>query len=233
MRRVLAQGHTGSSTRPHPSLGLAADEVLTTTRAVRRRLDLSRPVPRPIVEDCVRIAAQAPSGRNRQRWDLVAVDDREQRVAVAEIWRKGLAESVLGVTGLTGVTRVDSAAEDERLASSAAHLASHLHEVPVLGVFYARVESRDELSSARGQASVWGSVVPAAWSFMLAARERGLGTAWTTCHLSFEEEMAEVLHLDYPHAVQAVLTPIAFTHGVDFRPGPRADHRDFVHWNHG
>lgn len=212
-------------------LGLTADEVLTTTRAVRKRLDYSRSVPRELVTECVRIATQAPSGRNRQRWDFVVVDDPRLRSRVAEIWRRGLFAGVPGTGGRHEVSRMTSPEEWRRIAAGLDHLAAHLHEAPMLLIPCVRVASRRELATVRGQAGAWGSVLPAVWSFMLAARERGLGTAWTTCHLSYELEMAELLGIDADHVVQAALTPVAFTRGTEFRPGPRADHRDFLHWN--
>lgn len=212
------------------NLRLSADDVLTTTRAVRRRLDLSRPVPREVITDCVRIATQAPSGRNRQRWDFVIVDDPAVRRRVADVWRKGL----LAPTGTapTAGSRMDLAGTEwNRIAHSVDRLATVLDEVPVLLVAGVRVDERDELDTIRGQAGAWGSVLPALWSFMLAARERGIGTAWTTCHLSYEEEMAEVLGIPYDEVVQAALTPVAYTAGTSFRPGQRADPNAFIHWN--
>ncbi|GAY14576.1 nitroreductase family protein [Mycobacterium sp. shizuoka-1] len=212
------------------NLSLTADDVLTTTRAVRRRLDLSRPVPREVITDCVRIATQAPSGRNRQRWDFVIVDDPAVRAKVAQVWRKGL----LAPTGLatTAGSRMDLAGTEwNRIADSVDRLATVLDDVPALLVAGVRVDGRDELNTIRGQAGAWGSVLPALWSFMLAARERGIGTAWTTCHLSYEKEMAEVLGIPYAEVVQAALTPVAYTVGTGFRPAHRADPDAFVHWN--
>jgi nitroreductase len=119
-----------------------------------------------------------------------------------------------------------------RIAGSLGHLAAHLHEVPVLMVPVLRLTGREELTTIRGQAGNWGSVIPALWSFMLAARERGLGTAWTTAHLTYEREMADLLGLPYDTAVQVALTPVAYTRGTDFKPAPRADASDFTHWNH-
>ena len=212
-------------------LGLTADEVLTTTRAVRKRLDLTRPVPRALVEECTRIAVQAPSGRNRQQWDFVCVEDRDQRAAVADVWRRGMA-SGLGIRSGPGPTRLPfDSPQWTRIAGTLQHLARHLHEVPLLLIPCLRVADRDELSTIRGQAGQWGSVLPAFWSFMLAARERGLGTAWTTSHLSYEQEMADLLSLPYDTVVQTALTPVAFTIGTDFRPGPRADPSGFLHWD--
>lgn len=211
-------------------LGLSADDVLTTTRAVRRRLDLERPVPRELIEDCVRVATQAPSGRNRQRWDFVLIDDPLTRQRLSDIWRAGLAQPVAG-TGGPPMSRAADPQRWQRIAASLDHLATHLHEAPLLLVPCVRVDSRAELATVRGQAGVWGSVLPAVWSFMLAARERGLGTAWTTCHLAYERDSAELLGLDFDHVVQTALTPVAFTLGTDFRPGARADHHEFIHWN--
>ncbi|WP_250038349.1 nitroreductase family protein [Paractinoplanes maris] len=219
---------------PEPGvLGLSADEVLTTTRAVRRRLDLSRSVPRSVVEDCVRIALQAPSGRNRQRWDFVFVEERRTRAQVAHLWRRGLTAPppASGSAGPAFSRMAFASAEWGRISRSLIHLADHLHEVPLLLIPCLRVESRAELDSIRGQAGGWGSVIPAFWSFMLAARERGLGTAWTTNHLSYEKEMAELLGLPYATVVQVALTPVAYTLGTDFRPGPRAEARELMHWN--
>ena len=213
-----------------PPLRLSADDVLTTTRAVRRRLDLSRPVSRQVIADCVRIATQAPSGRNRQRWDFVVVDDPAMRAKVADVWRRGL----LAPTGIdpTAGSRMNLAgAEWNRIAHSVDRLARVLHDVPALLVAGVRVDGRDELDTIRGQAGAWGSVLPAVWSFMLAARERGIGTAWTTCHLSYEREMAEVLGIPYDRVVQAALTPVAYTLGTSFRPAQRADPDTFIHWN--
>lgn len=213
------------------SLGLSADQVLTTTRAVRKRLDLARPIPRSLIEECVEIAVQAPSGRNRQQWDFVFVEERKQRSAVADIWRQGLA-SGLGIPSGPGPTRLDfRSPEWGRIADSLRYLTEHLHQVPILLIPCLRVGSRDELTSVRAQAGQWGSVMPAFWSFMLAARDRGLGTAWTTSHLSYEREMADLLALPYDTVVQAALTPVAFTVGTDFRPGPRAEADHFIHWD--
>ena len=221
-----------SDDSPGFRLGLSADEVLTTTRAVRRRLDLERPVPRDVIEDCVRVASQAPSGRNRQRWDFVFVEDAGARAAVAELWRRGLAAPATpGVTGPEPTRMNFASAEWGRISDSLGHLVQHMHEVPLILIPCLRVGDRAELDSVRGQAGAWGSVIPAFWSFMLAARERGIGTAWTTSHLSYEREMAGLLGIPYDTVVQVALTPVAFTVGTDFKEGPRADAASFAHWN--
>ena len=215
------------------TLGLSADEVLTTTRAVRKRLDLRRPVPRDVIEDCLRIALQAPSGRNRQRWDFIFVEDQQKRAEVADLWRRGLIAHRPAPAG-TGpaFSRMDFAsAQWNRIAGSLQHLAEYLHESPLLLIPCMRVTSRAELDTVRGQAEAWGSAIPAFWSFMLAARERGLGTAWTTSHLSYEREMAELLGIPYDTVVQVALTPVAYTIGTDFKAGQRAEADAFAHWN--
>lgn len=227
---------TTSTARPddgYAQLHLSADEVLTTTRAVRKRLDLSRPVPRGLIEDCVAVAAQAPSGRNRQQWDFIVVDDPAQRAEVADIWRAGLMQPVDNEpVDNTLPSRVSFDHPDwDRIASSLRHLATNLHDVPALVIPCLRVSSRAELGSIRGQAGGWGSAVPAVWSFMLAARERGLGTCWTTCHLTYEKEMADVLGIPFEQVVQVALTPLAYTIGTDFKVAIRADTTDFIHWD--
>ena len=213
-------------------LGLTADEVLTTTRAVRKRLDFTRPVPRDLIAECVKIATQAPSGRNRQRWDMIVIDEPALRERVADIWRRGLVAPAPGSGNKPEVSRMSMRdSRWSRIAASLDHLATHLQDSPALLIPCVRVTSRDELTTVRGQAGAWGSVLPALWSFMLAARERGLGTAWTTSHLEYEAEMAGLLGLDFESVVQCALTPIAFTRGTSFRPASRANHEDFIHWN--
>jgi nitroreductase len=212
-------------------LGLSADEVLTTTRAVRRRLDPHRPVPRDVIDECVEIARQAASGRNRQRWDFVFVEDPATIAAVADLWRRGLAMPAHDAAGPAFSRMSFGSTEWRRIAGSLDHLATHLHEMPLLLIPCVRVESRAELAGVRGQAGAWGSVVPAFWSFMLAARERGLGTAWTTSHLSYEREVADLLGIPFDTVVQAALTPVAYTVGTDFKPGPRAGAAAFAHWD--
>lgn len=114
---------------------------------------------------------------------------------------------------------------------SAQHLFEHLHEVPVLLVPCIRVQGRHEIDSHVGQANTWGSILPAVWQFMLAARSRGLGTAWTTPHLHYEREAAELLGVPYETVLQTALIPVAHTIGTDFRPGPRVDADEIAHWD--
>ena len=222
-----------SSSPDHPSLGLTADEVLTTTRAVRRRLDLTRPVPRELIQEAVKVATQAPTGRNQQQWDFVFVDDEATKRKVADIWRAGLMAGAPDEHSSAPLPTRMSFASSEwgRIRGSLGHLIQHLHEVPELMIPVVRVARREELSSIRGQAHNWGSVIPATWSFMLAARERGLGTAWTVAHLTYEREMADLLGLPFDTTVQVALIPVAYTIGTEFKPASRADDRNFSHWN--
>ena len=109
------------------------------------------------------------------------------------------------------------------------HLAEHLHEVPVHVI--PCVEGRAEDKPNALVASLYGSIVPAAWSFMLAARSRGLGTVWTTFHLLHEREAAEILGIPYEQVMQVALIPVAYTIGTDFKPGRRKPLESMVHWD--
>jgi nitroreductase len=211
-----------------PASPPSADEVLTTTRSVRRRLDLTRPVPRELLLECLEIAVQAPTGGNRQGWHFVFVSDPEKKRAVADRYRRSY-------DAYAQVPRPDYEESDvrgqrmDRLRGSSRYLADHMHEAPWLAipVIHGRLP---EDASAATQASLWGSILPAFWSFMLAARGRGLGTTWTTLHLVYEREVAEVLGIPYERFTQAGLTPVAFTTGGDFHPVARIPMEGVTHW---
>jgi nitroreductase len=167
-------------------LDLTPDELLATTRSVRKRLDLTRPVEREVLEECLRLAQQAPTASYAQNWHFVVVTDPERRAALGELWRS--------VAGPYVERRAAAAAADERVArisDAVRYLADHIHQVPVHMI--PCVEGRTDHVPVVVQASRWGSIIPAAWTFMLAARARGLGTVWTTFHLRHEREAAEVL----------------------------------------
>ena len=206
-------------------LSLTNDELLATTRAVRKRLDLERPVEREVLEECLQLAQQAPTGSNRQGWGFIVVTDPAKRLALAELYRKSWGP--YSRSRSTATEQSDQATQ-ARVADSASYLAEHMHEVPVLVVPVIR--GRTDSAPIVGQAGVWGSILPAAWSFMLAARSRGLGTAWTTLHLRYEEEAATVLGIPYAEVMQTALIPVAYTLGTDFKPGPRAPLDTIVHW---
>jgi len=196
-------------------LELTPDELLSTTRAVRRRLDLERPVEREVLEECFRLAQQAPNGANRQIWHFVAVTDAARRQALAELYRRAVT-----TPGRQRPTM------PPRMAVSVQHLFDHLHEVPVHVI--PCIEATG--NSPRGS-NPWGSIIPAAWSFMLAARSRGLGTAWTTAHLAHEREAAELLGIPYDEVMQAALIPVAYTIGTDFKPARRKPLGSMLHWD--
>lgn len=203
-------------------LDLSPDELLSTTRAVRKRLDLERPVERKVLEECFRLAQQAPTGSYRQGWHFVAVTDPERRAALADLWRDGASRYARHAPPIEG-------GQGPRIRDAVRHLAEHLHEVPVHVI--PCIEGRTDGAPALQQAGTWASVVPAAWSFMLAARSRGLGTVWTSFHLFRERDAAELLGIPYDEVMQAALIPVAYTVGTDFKPGPRKPLETMLHWD--
>lgn len=211
---------------------LSPDELLATTRSVRRRLDLTRPVERELIEECLRLAQQAPSGGNRQGAVFVIVSDPERRRALADLYRRGwdryLQEGILG-DAPARPAEPSKRRQAARIGRSASYLADHLGEVPVHVVpcHPGRTENREQVV----QASAYGSVLPAVWSFMLAARARGLGTAWTTIHLFHEREAAEVLGIPYDEVSQVALIPLAHVIGTDFKAGSREPLDHFARWD--
>lgn len=210
----------------------AVDEILATTRSVRKRLDLQRPVERELIVECLQLAQQAPSGGNRQGASFVVVTDADTRRAMGEVYRRAwdryLAEGILGGPP-TPTADPSKRRLQRRIGSSARYLADHLAEVPVHVVPCHRGRTDDRPLVA--QASAFGSVLPAVWSFMLAARARGLGTTWTTIHLFYEREAAEILGIPFEEVSQVALIPLAHTIGTGFRPGAREPLDGFVHWD--
>ncbi len=207
-------------------LPLSPDEVLSTTRAVRRRLDLERPVEREVLEECLRLAQQAPAAGYRENWHFVVVTDPEKRAALAELWRR-FGERYLGGQRPDPDAGLDP--HSQRLLDSVWHLIDHLADVPVHVI--PCIEGRTDGKSVPVQAAQWGTIVPAVWSFMLAARARGLGTCWTTFHLGYEEEAADLLGIPYEEVMQVALIPVAYTIGTDFRPARRKPLETMVHWD--
>ncbi len=199
------------------------DELLATTRAVRKRLDLTRPVPRELIDECLELAVQAPTGSNSQTWRWVVVDDAEQRKALADLYRKG-AEGYLTAAG-----EQTADAQTQRVFSSAVYLMEHLHEVPVhlIPCVQGKPEDPVPLAMASG---LYGSIYPAIWSFQLAARARGLGTALTTLHLLHAKEAAEILELP-DDVLQVALLPVAYSIGTDFKRAQRPPVAGITHWN--
>ncbi|HEY0451715.1 nitroreductase family protein [Actinophytocola sp.] len=207
---------------------MTPEELLTTTRSVRKRLDLTRPVPMELVRRALEIALQAPSGSNRQTWEWVVVTDGEQRARVGAVYATACAE-YLASSGAAGNLFADDperSVVQQRVHESVAYLADHMGDVPVLVLPCLRTGRRE--LPAGNQAGLWGSVLPAAWSYMLAARTLGLGTAWTTLHLAYEREVAEILEL--PEGVhQTALIPTAYYTGETFKPAARQPLDEVLH----
>lgn len=212
-----------------PTLDLTSDELLSTTRAVRKRLDLERPVPMALVRECLELATQAPSGSNQQGWHFVVVTDEAKRAALGAIYKKAFDVYETMPFAAGNLTYDDPArqATQTRVHGSARYLADVMGRCPVLVVpcIEGRVDGQPNMVSS----SVLGSILPAAWSFCLAARARGLGTSWTTLHLWHEQEAAEVLGIPFESITQTALIPVAHTKGTDFKPGPRVDIDSILH----
>ncbi|MDT0265718.1 nitroreductase family protein [Streptomyces sp. DSM 44915] len=212
------------------TLDLTPDELLSTTRAVRRRLDLDRPVPRSLIEECVDLATQAPTGRNRQRWHFVVVTEPARRRAVADLFLSSLALASGQPLTQRDVWRMNyHPGSTERVFDGLRHLAANIHRVPAFVI--PAVEGRTDHAPVTEQAGTWGSILPAVWSFMLAARARGLGTTWTTAQGPRERELARVLGVPYEKVMLAALIPLAYTIGTDFKPARRVPRDQVLHWD--
>jgi nitroreductase len=205
------------------------DHLLTTTRSVRRRLDFTRPVDPGVLERCIDIALQAPTGSNAQGWHFVVVTDAGARAFIGERYRTAfrayLENPQLRPTYEEGDLRHEQL---PRVVASASWLAEHMHEAPVLVI--PCIEGRVENAGVLAQASAYGSILPAVWSLMLALRARGLGSAWTTLHLAFEREIAERLGIP-PTVTQAALLPVAHFTGTDFKAANRLPAARLTSWN--
>ena len=204
----------------------ATDRLLTTTRAVRKRLDLTRPVPTDLVLECLRVAVQAPAGGNIQRWRWLLVDDPELKAGLAGLYARSYAPYMAEQRAAVATSGREDA---DRIMASSDHLTEHLQDVPLL-VIPCQL-GRPEPSMTQGMvAGFYGSILPAVWSFMLAARARGLGTAWTTLHLGYEAEAGELLGI--PETVsQVALIPTAFYTGETFQPASRRPVEEITYRN--
>lgn len=211
-----------------PTLPLLSDELLTTTRAVRKRLDLTRPVPPELLRECLQIALQAPSGSNVQGWHFVVVLDAAKRRALGELYRRGFEAYRQSPTSIDKLFRDDAAraAQQRRVMDSAAYLAEHMGEVPALVVPCLQGRPTEGLIPMWTRGS---SIYPAAWSFMLAARARGLGTCITSLHLFHEREAADLLGIPYDEVAQYGLIPTAYYTGTDFKPAKRQPLESVLH----
>jgi nitroreductase len=205
-------------------LGLSVDEVLTTTRAVRKRLDFGKPVPRAVLEECLEIALQAPNGSNRNEWRWLIVDDPALIAKLADEYRIGMEEYQKLHDGADVLVP-----RKEQLLVSAFTLIERLHEVPVMLI--PLMPGRPDGQSAQEQSGMWGSIVQAVWSFFLALRERGLGSVWTTVSLMREREIAELLGIPFDSYTQVGLFPVAYTVGTDFKKAWRKPLAEVLTYN--
>ena len=189
------------------------DHLLTTTRSVRKRLDLDRPVEREVIEHCLEIAGQAPTGSNRQGWHFVVVTDREKKLRIAEFYRQAWYGYNATRQVATGPDLTAAEKQMQRVISSAQYLADNMQSVPVLII--PCIEGRPEDAAPASQAGLYGSILPA---------------AWTTLHLQHEREIADILGI--PDGItQAALLPVAYFKGDDFRPAKRKPMRDRTYWD--
>jgi len=210
------------------TLNLTVDELLTTTRSVRKRLDFDKPVSHEVVTECLELALQAPTGSNAQGWQWVFVEDPAKKKALADIYRTNATPYLDMPKPERGDMR------DQQMGnvlSSAKYLNEHMEEAPILMI--PCLEGRPDGAPAGMSASFWGSLLPAVWSLMLALRSRGLGSAWTTLHLmgDGEKQAAELLGIPFEQYAQGGLFPIAYTKGTDFKPAKRLPAEQLSHWD--
>lgn len=213
-------------------LPLDPDELLSTTRAVRKRLDFDRPVPDDVIRECVDMALQAPSGSNNVMMQFVIVRDPDKRRAIGEIYRQCYAMyTQMDGVYIRSINKGDEIfdAQQQRSADSADFLGEHMGDVPVLVI--PCTAGRIDGLPAMAAMAVAGNVMPAMWNFMLAARARGLGTCWTTLHLIFEQQVAEIIGIPFESVQQVCLSPLAYTVGTTFKPAIRPPADDIIHWD--
>jgi nitroreductase len=226
----MATVATDAGAQPTPSL--SAEQVLSTTRTVRKRLDFSRAVPTELIEECLRVAQQAPIGSNALHPHFVIVTDPAKRAALGSLYKRAWEGYLPMPFSVPNIPIADPrhAAQQPRVVDSAAYLAEHLAEVPALVI--PCISPRPDGQPTWIAACIWGSVLPAAWSFMLAARARGLASAWTQIHPMFEEESAAILGISYPHVVQAAMLAVAFPRGgADFNAVYREPLAQYLHYD--
>jgi nitroreductase len=190
------------------------DRLLTTTKAVSQRFDLTRDVPLQLVLDCIQIASAAPIGGNREANRWMIVRDPDKKAAIGEIY------SEVGTPYLSLLrSQVDPGSRQARVIDSGDHIVEIIARLPYL-VIPVRLGMPGDGTNVFGPAGYYGSVVPAIWSFQLAARSRGLGTRYTTYHISRSAAVAEILGITEP-VTQIALIPVGYYLGTDFRPAPR------------
>jgi nitroreductase len=210
---------------------MEAVDLLTTTRAVRKRLDFDRPVEKDVLRECVRLALQAPSGSNKWPVQFVIVTEEERRAALGEAYRDAFAQYQLspGYIGKLDKGSGDLNDQQQRTARSAEHLAENIHRAPAIVLACGRGRVPDDAPSFKA-INFAASVHPALWSFMLAARLHGLGTCWTGVSLNDEARTAALVGVPFDEVTICALTPVAHTVGDEFKPAPRPEPDDVIHW---
>jgi nitroreductase len=178
--------------------------------------------------ECLDLALQAPTGSNAQGWQFLFVEDPAKKKALADIYRATGTPYLDMPAPVRGDMRD---AQMDSVLSSAKYLNANLEKAPVFLI--PCLEGRPDGAPAGMQASYWGSLIPAVWSFMLALRSRGLGSAYTTLHLigDGEKQAAEILGIPFDQYTQGGLWPIAYTKGTDFKPAKRLPAEQLTHWN--
>lgn len=203
------------------------DRLLSTTRAVRKRLDLERPVEPEVLLDCLRLSQQAPTAGNGQTWRWVVVMDPDKRSALAELYRRAAASYLQAARD----NIQPGQDQTRRVYDSALWLAENMHRVPVMVI--PCVNGRPP-ESGPGVGLMWaasmGSIFPAVWSFQLALRARGLGSVLTSLHLFFEKDAAQLLGIP-DDVLQVAMLPVGYTKGTDFKPAERPPVEQIVHWD--
>lgn len=215
-----------------PKLNLSADDVLTTTRAVRKRMAFDQPIELDTIKECLEIALQAPTGSNGQQWEWVVVTDPDKIAAIAALYKQGFALYLEMEGSVKSIYKGDDPAridQQERVTDSAQYLADNMHRCPALliPVLPMKLDGMPNFVNA----SVYAGVMPAAWSFCLAARERGIGTSWTSIHLMFEEQVADILGMPFAETAQVALIAMAYTNGTEFKPATREPLDASLHLN--
>jgi nitroreductase len=216
----------------YPMVDLSTDALLTTTRSVRRRLDLTKPVPIGLIRECLEIALQAPTSANVQNWSFIVITDAEQRRAIADVYLRTWESIVASPFAVAGRFRDDPARnrEQRKVSDSATYLAEHIAQVPVLMVPCVELIDGDDTLTAENSNRYWSSIMPATWSYMLAARSRGLGTTWTGVTIMADGVMRDILGL--PDTVyHATTVPTAYYTGTTFHPAKRIPLDAVLHYD--
>jgi len=202
----------------------AVDHVLSTTRSVRRRLDFGRAVPAAVLEQCIAVATQAPTGLFRESWRFVVVRDPARKADLAALYRSAFDELVEMRVAAARETGQDVPEPRPTYRM----LADRLQDFPALILVCS--EGRPEPAEAGVQLAFYGSVLPAAWSLMLALRARGIGSTWTTLLARRERAVAAALGMP-DDATLTVMLPVGYLKGAVLRPAPRRAPHEVTYWD--